>query len=316
MPPTWSGPHSSAYIVVQWYDCDRSGNHCSPIPGAFTPNPSTPPTYTVHTTDAGSRIEVSWQDNTGPAQFSGPTLVVGLPVNNSPPTISGIPQQGRTLTANPGSWTASPNSYSYQWLRCDHTGSGCQTILGAKSPSYKLVKRDVGSTIEVQVTATNSVGSGTANSAATAVVGPPSPYDIGQPNSIGTIRATMSWEFLYGPNYTRVLALAVHRASVGTTIKVGCRGRGCPFTRRSTVVAKRGRCAHVTGRRCGTKPRTVNLWSWFRYRHLHPPATFTVGLTRRGVVGKQYVFRTRPGHGPRIRILCLPPGARHARVRC
>jgi hypothetical protein len=37
------------------------------------------------------------------------------PVNSSPPTISGTPQVGQTLTSTTGTWTNNPTSYARQW---------------------------------------------------------------------------------------------------------------------------------------------------------------------------------------------------------
>ncbi len=97
------------------------------------------------------------------------------PENTAPPTINGTAEQGQTLTASTGSWTGNPSSYAYQWRRCDSAGAGCNDIAGATSPSYLLVAADVGATIRVQVTATNSAGSASAQSAQTATVNPPPP---------------------------------------------------------------------------------------------------------------------------------------------
>src|SRR6266498_86896 len=93
------------------------------------------------------------------------------PVNTSPPTISGTPQDGQTLTASPGSWSGTqPITYADQWQRCNSSGANCAPISGATSPTYAVTSADVGSTLRVAVTATNSAGSATATSAATTVV--------------------------------------------------------------------------------------------------------------------------------------------------
>ncbi len=93
------------------------------------------------------------------------------PSNTALPTISGTAQTGQTLTASTGSWTESPTSYAYQWERCDSTGANCANVSGATSSTYLLGSADVGYTIRVAVTATNSVGaSAPATSNATAVV--------------------------------------------------------------------------------------------------------------------------------------------------
>jgi hypothetical protein len=106
-----------------------------------------------------------------------------VPANTAEPRISGSPAQGQTLTAAPGTWTGTPApTFSYQWLRCPSSGgasngSDCATIDGATTTSYVVAAGDVGFTIRVRVTATNSDGQASAASNATAVVtvqaGPP-----------------------------------------------------------------------------------------------------------------------------------------------
>ncbi len=53
------------------------------------------------------------------------------PANTSPPTITGTPTVGQTLTAENGTWTNSPTSFSYQWLRCNAGGNACVSIANA-----------------------------------------------------------------------------------------------------------------------------------------------------------------------------------------
>jgi hypothetical protein len=90
----------------------------------------------------------------------------------SSPTISGVAQQGQTLSASTGSWGGTtPINYAYQWQRCDSVGASCSPVAGATSSGFLLAAADVGQTIRVSVTATNSAGSATASSPATAVVG-------------------------------------------------------------------------------------------------------------------------------------------------
>ncbi len=94
----------------------------------------------------------------------------GPPVNTAPPAILGSAQQGQTLTASPGSWSgAQPIIPAYQWERCDTNGANCANV-GSGGSSYTLTNADVGSTIVVAVTASNSAGSATASSAATMAV--------------------------------------------------------------------------------------------------------------------------------------------------
>ncbi len=101
------------------------------------------------------------------------------PSNTSPPTISGQPHVGQTLTGNRGTWTGTqPISYADQWLRCDAGGAGCVDIPGATATMYLVTAADLGSTLRFQVTATNSQGSSMATSAATAVVTDPPPSPV------------------------------------------------------------------------------------------------------------------------------------------
>ena len=97
------------------------------------------------------------------------------PANTSLPVISGSTISGQLLSASTGVWSGSPTGYAHEWRRCDATGAGCVAIAGATGSGYTLVSADVGSTIRVAVTASNSAGSTTAVSAQTAVVTSPQP---------------------------------------------------------------------------------------------------------------------------------------------
>jgi hypothetical protein len=99
--------------------------------------------------------------------------VGGKPANTSRPAISGTTAAGQTLLAGKGSWSNSPSSYTHRWRRCNSSGVSCSNISGATSSSYVLDPTDVGSTIRVVVTATNTYGSTGATSSQTAVVSGP-----------------------------------------------------------------------------------------------------------------------------------------------
>jgi hypothetical protein len=94
------------------------------------------------------------------------------PYNTASPSIAGLAVEGLRLTVTHGTWSYGPISgYSYRWYRCDRGGGRCNVIARATSPSYVLAAADVGHTIRVAETATNSAGLwGVAMSRQTAVV--------------------------------------------------------------------------------------------------------------------------------------------------
>jgi hypothetical protein len=98
------------------------------------------------------------------------TTTIAPPENSSRPTITGTPQQGQTLTASTGTWTNEPTSYTYQWQRCNSSGTECANISGATTKSHKPGAADVGRTLVVVVKATNAGGSASASSVATSQV--------------------------------------------------------------------------------------------------------------------------------------------------
>jgi hypothetical protein len=76
-----------------------------------------------------------------PAQAAGPPLQV---VGHGPTT--GIPVPGGYLTADLGTWTSPPSSYSFEWLR-----DGVP-IPGASSQDYDVLSADVGHQVAPRVT--------------------------------------------------------------------------------------------------------------------------------------------------------------------
>jgi hypothetical protein len=148
-------PTSFSY---QWLRCNSESPECTPILDA------TSQSYVVAETDIGSELEV--QETAGNASGVGqpalsvPTAIAvsGLPVATAPPRISGEVQPGEMLTEQEGTWSNQPETFTYQWLLCNVSGSDCSPIPGATERTYTVTNNDIGATIEVSETASNAAG--------------------------------------------------------------------------------------------------------------------------------------------------------------
>ncbi|NTG07145.1 hypothetical protein [Rhizobium rhizogenes] len=132
------------------YDVDGSYHVAGAMGGTATLNPDTASAEIIGIYTSGGSATVE-------------TLTA--PANTALPTISGTARVGQVLTASPGTWSGNPApTFTYQWQR------GTTNISGATSATYTAVTADAGQTLRVVVTATNSQGNASANSAATAAV--------------------------------------------------------------------------------------------------------------------------------------------------
>ena len=71
-------------------------------------------------------------------------------MNTTLPSISGTPQDGKTLTADNGSWKNGVSDYNYFWRRCNKSGNSCSNISSAHGKTYAVTSADVGHTPPVQ----------------------------------------------------------------------------------------------------------------------------------------------------------------------
>ncbi len=94
--------------------------------------------------------------------LTGPPVI---PSNTAPPTISGTPAVGETLTASPGTWTGTPApTFAFVWQWEDSPGHW-SPIAGATAGTYTVESSDGGHNIRVEVTGSNKLGSNRADSA-------------------------------------------------------------------------------------------------------------------------------------------------------
>ena len=126
---------------------------------------------------------------------AGTAAQLAVPANMTQPTVSGTPTVGSTLTATQGTWSGSPTSFAFQWVRCPVSGglpdgSDCAVVGGATTQAYVVSTGDTGSRIRVRVTASNADGSAVAASNATSTVAAASqpPARTAEPRITGTVR--------------------------------------------------------------------------------------------------------------------------------
>lgn len=148
----WTGTGSIAY-AYQWYRCDANGAHCSSIHGA------TRPTYTQVAADVAHTLglTVKATDTTGTTPAYAPLAgVVAPPAALAPtaqPSIGGTPAVGQQLKVTGGTFTQTPGSATYAWLRCNANGRVCTPIANATADVYTVVADDAGHALVALVTA-------------------------------------------------------------------------------------------------------------------------------------------------------------------
>jgi alpha-tubulin suppressor-like RCC1 family protein len=155
------------------------------------------------------------------------TVIFGAPWPEALPAISGTTQQGQTLSTNGGTWIGATGGYTYQWERCDSTGSNCANISGATASTYLLVAGDVGSTVRVLVTASNGSGSTKSLSDQTVTIHGPGPVNTVLPviSGVATQGQTLntthgSWTpstgITYSYQWERCDSLGANCSNIGT----------------------------------------------------------------------------------------------------
>ena len=221
------------------------------------------------------------------ASATGVLRPVTSPSVTSPPTISGTPQQGQTLSASTGSWSGTtPMSYAYQWQRCDSAGASCAPVAAATGANYVLASADVGSTLRVSVTASNAVGSAAVSSAATAVItgtpsaNSPSPsgfyyaehFDNSFNSSIFGVVAQSPSSFSWMPGALNQAGRITDCASTTSP----CSGSGSDYGQYNTVwaPAQYAHAGFVPGSAADTRyGNGKEEDTWYRFR-MHFPSTF------------------------------------------
>ncbi len=204
--------YSALYDVESSAFCSGSDDPADATPAQTLPVDATTHQVSIVLSDLSPHTEycVALQATNGagtvasyPSSFTTAGTGAGVPVNGSPPTVSGTAEVGSQLTAQQGTWSNAPTSFTHAWRSCDSAGASCVAIADANGLSYVVQPADVGHRLRTSETAINAAGSsGATNSAPTAVVaavGSPSPSPsvtgsptAGPPDEPGTPTAVPS----------------------------------------------------------------------------------------------------------------------------
>lgn len=261
---TWQ--NSPTEFRYRWLRCNANGNSCVLL--ASDGN-----TYRVGQVDVGNtmRVRVTAVNADGATNArSEQTDVVAsnaAPLTNTArPTITGDPRVGQELTANEGTWTGNPTSFTFQWQRCDVDSFTCGDVIGATGRTYGVRLADLGFRLRVEVNARKDGRSGTATSALTAVVQPTVTITNKRPTiSIISVRFTgarVYARFRICDDAPQNLAILV------TETRPGVR----PATRRFAT--------RVPPRPCGAYTR-----NWLPAQRFRGPGRYTITLRARDASG-------------------------------
>ena len=144
-------------------------------------------------------------------------VVPSVPVISGVPTIAGTAKVGETLTATAASATGEPTpTTSWQWERSDNGTTGWASISGATSSTYTAVSADESKYLRVVQTETNTEGSDSANSAATAQVAAAYDYLLDDYSGAAGAYSLRLLSSTYSGN-----AIKVRRASDNTEQDIG-----------------------------------------------------------------------------------------------
>lgn len=164
------------------------------------------------------RLDATNSDGTTYGYDNTFTASQSAPANTGAPTISGAAVSGNTLTAGPGTWSASAcaaPTVSYQWQESPTQGGSYSPITGATSSTYTPTTSDGGDYIWVSVTESNAAGSATATSPPVGPVLIPSVITTGGPGGNNNGTGTTSTSATTTP--TSTLTAATNTSAPKTT---------------------------------------------------------------------------------------------------
>lgn len=141
----------------------------------------------------------------------------------------------------------------------------------------------------------------------------PATATITVPKPGGTLAfALLGWNFNGLSSYSQVTSMTASGLPVGAQIAASCRGHGCHLNMAPVHVTSSTTCPSKQNR-CKKKSRphthSVDLTARLRGTNFPVGSTLTVTLTKRGFIGKAYIFTMRASRQPAWRATCLAPGS-------
>lgn len=123
-------------------------------------------------------------------------LANGPVLSESAPSVSGTLTVGSTLTADPGTWTPTPDAYTYQWLR-----DGV-VIPGATQATYVVTSADGAHLLAVAVTAAKDDFASSSATSAAVLIAPYVPDEPDEPGTLTTATPTIGGTVKLGATVT------------------------------------------------------------------------------------------------------------------
>lgn len=165
-----NGPPTSVTHTVEWWNGSayeaKTATVSGPSSGWYTfTAPSVSKQGGLHIKEVAVKGSVTLTTTSNWIDIAPQTITNTPPTNSVPPSISGTAAVGSTLSRSIGTWAGDPTpTHATQWK------AGGANIAGATGASYTPVTADIGKVITVAVAGTNSEGTLTVTSAATAAV--------------------------------------------------------------------------------------------------------------------------------------------------
>jgi len=116
---------------------------------------------------------------------------------------------------------------------------------------------------------------------------------------VPVLDSSIPFDYRLGRRYTVFTRLSVRPVRAGSTIRLRCRGRGCPFKTKTRTVTQTA--------------AKLNLLPYLHRAKLRSRARLEVQVTKPGTIGRSRVFTIRSGGGLRRTDRCLMAGEKPAK---